>query len=581
MSPEHKERWVADPPIRRALLSVSDKEGLIELALGLRALDVELWSTGGSASHIRAAGIEVRAIESITGFPEILDGRVKTLHPAVHAALLARRECATHLEALDRHGIASIDLIAVNFYPFEDFANSSERPLEETIEQIDIGGPAMVRSAAKNWRGVAVLTSPRQYTAALENMRHNHRRRGIPVIGAGERFRLAVAAFEAVTAYDAAVSNFLGSVVLPAEEEDQALPTVFCGERPQRTVFPSQRSMCFVKVRDLRYGENPHQRAALYRDLAPVPGSIVGAKQLQGKELSFNNLADADTAWDCVQSFERPSCVIVKHANPCGVASGNGPLEAYRKAFACDPTSAFGGVIAFNRKLDAVTAEALNQQFLEVLIAPDLSEEALARLSSKTALRVLRIACASEASNPKQGRIRGEDLKRIGSGLLVQDADTGDILNNGGDLGADTGGILNNGADLGAEAWRCVTHALPSKAQTSDLLFAWRVAKFLKSNAIVFARDEQTLGLGAGQMSRLDAARIARYKAQDAGLGLEGSVAASDAFFPFRDGLEVLADAGACAVIQPGGSIRDHEVIEAADARGLAMVFTGVRHFRH
>ena len=584
--------WIADPPIRRALLSVFDKSGLVELARALCAMRVSLLSTGGSAAVIREAGLDVVEIASVTGFPALLDGRVKSLHPHIHAALLARREVPAHLHTLADHGIATIDLLIVNFYPFASVSAQPGCSLEAALEQIDIGGPAMLRSAAKNWRGVAVLSSPAQYEEALQGMQQRWQQDGEPALGARARFRLAVAAFEGIAAYDAAISNYLGSIAFPAGEGEDGLATSFCAQAPQRNPFPSQFSMCFQKVQDLRYGENPHQRAALYRDMVPQPGALVTAQQLQGKELSFNNLADADAAWTCVRGFARATCVIVKHANPCGVASAGDVVQAYRKALACDPSSAFGGVMAFNREVDAATAQALGGHFVEVLVAPGFSGEALELLRTRSAMRILRVASGAEGLAAEDTQVQGtahrdapesahdaahdaahaaaqvgacalrpQDLRRIASGLLVQDADTHD-----------------DGQD---EALRCVTRAQPSDAQRLDLLFAWRVATYLKSNAIVFARDEQTLGLGAGQMSRLDAARIATFKAQAAGLDLQGSVAASDAFFPFADGLEVLADAGACAVIQPGGSIRDAEVITAADARGLAMLFTGVRHFRH
>jgi phosphoribosylaminoimidazolecarboxamide formyltransferase/IMP cyclohydrolase len=594
MSADEVGSWIPDPPIRRALLSVSDKRGIVELARALCAMGIELLSTGGSAVLLREENVEVTELSAFTGFPEILDGRVKSLHPQVHAGLLAERERAAHLRTLEEHGIRTIDLLVVNLYPFERVTAGNACSLEEATEYIDIGGPAMVRAAAKNWRGVAVLTDPEQYTAALNTMTVRRRlsEDGAPSLPARERFRLAVAAFQSISAYDAAISNYLGSIRLPDPTGDLRLPAAVCSGRPQRSAFPSQRTVCYTKVQDLRYGENPHQRAALYRDRLPAPGSLITARQLQGKELSFNNLADADAAWSCAGSFERVSCVIVKHANPCGVASGRDPLDAYRKAFACDPTSAFGGVIAFNVTLDASTAEALSKQFVEVLLAPGYSDEALAVLRAKSAVRVLHIPCAHAGAGNSARAPEPHDLKRIGSGLLVQDADYDDVPGSGirpiqdADYDDVPGSGIRPTQDANREhgastRLRCVTRRQPSDTQQVDLLFAWRVARFLKSNAIAFARGEQTLGLGAGQMSRVDAARIASFKAQAAGLSLEGSVAASDAFFPFRDGLDVLADAGACAVIQPGGSIRDEEVIAAADARGLAMVFTGVRHFRH
>jgi phosphoribosylaminoimidazolecarboxamide formyltransferase/IMP cyclohydrolase len=539
--------------VGRALISVSDKTGVLELARGLAALGVQILSTGGTAALLQKQGVGVTEVSEHTGFPEMLDGRVKTLHPRIHGGLLARRELPAHVAAMKQHGIAPIDLLVVNLYPFEATVAKPGCTLEEAIENIDIGGPAMVRSAAKNWKDVAVLTDAAQYAGVLEELRRDG--------GVSERtrFALAVAAFNRISNYDAAISDYLSA--LPADGKP--------GEG-QRSEFPAQSNGRFIKLQDLRYGENPHQKAAFYRDLHPAPGSLVLAKQLQGKELSYNNIADADAAWECVKSFGSPAfgwgspaCVIVKHANPCGVAQGKDAAEAYAKAFKTDPTSAFGGIIAFNVPVDGAAAAQVAKQFVEVLLAPSYSQEALAVFGAKANVRVLEISLEGVKRDGKSAWERGlnmHDVKRVGSGLLIQSADNHDLQR--GEL-------------------KVVTRKQPSAAQLQDLLFAWKVAKFVKSNAIVFCGDGMTLGVGAGQMSRIDSARIAGIKAQNAGLELKGSVVASDAFFPFRDGLDAVADAGAAAVIQPGGSVRDDEVIAAADERGLAMAFTAVRHFRH
>ena len=527
--------------IKQALLSVSDKTGLVEFARGLAALGVSLLSTGGTAKALADAGLTVTEVADYTGFPEMLDGRVKTLHPKIHGGLLARRDDPAHLRAIASHSIPAIDLLVVNLYPFEATVAKAGCTLEDAIENIDIGGPAMVRSAAKNWRGVGVVTDPAQYANVLHELQQS------AALSDATRFALSVAAFNRIANYDAAISDYLSAL-----QPDGT-----------RSEFPAQANGRFVKLQDLRYGENPHQHAALYRDLYPAPGSLVLAKQVQGKELSYNNLADADAAWECVKSFDEPACVIVKHANPCGVAVGRDCLETYTKAFATDPTSAFGGIIAFNRALDAAAAQAVSKQFVEVLIAPSFTPEALAVLASKANVRVLEISLAGvqpgAATAWDQGR-NLHDVKRIGSGLLMQSAD-------------------NRG--MTAAELKVVTKQQPTPQQIADLLFAWRVAKYVKSNAIVFCANGQTLGVGAGQMSRIDSARIASIKAANAGLSLKGSVVASDAFFPFRDGVDVVAETGAVAIIQPGGSIRDDEVIKAADEHGIAMVYTGVRHFRH
>jgi phosphoribosylaminoimidazolecarboxamide formyltransferase/IMP cyclohydrolase len=527
----------------KALISVSDKTGVLALARELHALGVQLISTGGTARLLSEAGLPVTEVAQLTGFPEMLDGRVKTLHPRVHAALLARRDEPAHTQALAEHGIEPIDLLVVNLYPFEATVARADCTLAEAIENIDIGGPAMVRSAAKNWRDVAVLTDPAQYPLVLAELKDSGQ------VSAATRLKLAVAAFNRIAQYDAAISQYLSALDLSEGVPDADAP-------PPRHAFPGQFNACWSKVQDLRYGENPHQQAAFYRDPDAPAGSLVTAQQLQGKALSYNNIADADAAWECVKGFEAPACVIIKHANPCGVAIADTTLQAYRKAFQTDPTSAFGGIIAFNRAVDGETAQAVAQQFVEVLIAPDFSPEALAVFRPKANLRLLRIALPADAAATRNRW----HLQRVGGGVLVQTADHH---------------VLQPG-DL-----RVVTRRQPSAQELQDLLFAWQVAQYVKSNAIVFCKDGMTMGVGAGQMSRLDSARIASIKAQSAGLSLQGTAVASDAFFPFRDGLDVVVDAGATCIIQPGGSVRDQEVIDAADERGVAMVFTGVRHFRH
>ena len=526
-----------------ALLSVSDKTGIVEFAQALHALGVALVSTGGTASLLASAGLPVREVAALTGFPELLDGRVKTLHPAVHGGLLARRDLPEHMASLAAHGIATIDLLVVNLYPFEQTVASAGCTLEDAIENIDIGGPAMVRSAAKNWKDVGVLTDASQYAGALTELKTDGR------LSQATKFTLAVAAFNRISQYDAAISDYLSSL-----QQDGT-----------RALFPAQSNGRFVKLQDLRYGENPHQQAAFYRDLYPAPGSLVTAVQLQGKELSYNNIADADAAWECVKSFAEPACVIVKHANPCGVAVGRDSGEAYAKAFRTDPTSAFGGIIALNCPLDGPGALAISKQFVEVLIAPGFTVEALAVFKAKANVRVLQVdlpaSCVGEEAGTASQRGRNAvDIKRVGSGLLMQTADN---------------------HQLAAADVRVVSKLQPDAAQLKDLLFAWKVAKYVKSNAIVFCAGGMTLGVGAGQMSRIDSARIASIKADNAGLSLKGSAVASDAFFPFRDGLDVVVDAGANCIIQPGGSVRDPEVIAAADERGVVMLLTGVRHFRH
>ena len=531
----------------KALLSVSDKTGIVEFAQALHGLGVQLLSTGGTAKLLADAGLPVTEVAEVTQFPEMLDGRVKTLHPKVHGGLLARRDLPAHMAALKEHGIDTIDLLVVNLYPFEATVAKPGCTRADAIENIDIGGPAMVRSAAKNWKDVGVVTAADQYAAVLAELK-----------AAGKlsdklRFALSVAAFNRIAQYDGAISDYLSSV----QFEDEKLSEDYV---PERALFPGQSNGHFVKLQDLRYGENSHQQAALYRDLVPAPGSLVTGEQLQGKELSYNNIADADAAWECVKSFDEPACVIVKHANPCGVAVGKDAHEAYAKAFQTDPTSAFGGIIAFNRTVDKAAAEAVVKQFVEVLMAPDFTAEALEIFKPKVNVRLMKIALPQGGkTNWEQGR-NAIESKRVGSGLLLQTADNHELAL----------------ADL-----KVVTIKQPTPQELHDLLFAWKVAKFVKSNAIVFCKNGMTMGVGAGQMSRLDSARIASIKAEAAQLSLQNTVVASDAFFPFRDGLDVVVDAGATCVAQPGGSMRDQEVIDAANERGVAMVFTGVRHFRH
>jgi phosphoribosylaminoimidazolecarboxamide formyltransferase/IMP cyclohydrolase len=516
--------------LRRALLSVSDKTGLVELARALAARNVELLSTGGTAKALREAGLPVRDISEVTAFPEIMDGRVKTLHPKIHGGLLGRH--GTDDAVMAEHGIDPIELLVLNLYPFEKVSANPQASFDDIVENIDIGGPAMLRAAAKNFAHVAVATDPAQYDAIVAELEGNG-----GALSASTRFALSVAAFNRVAQYDACISDYLSSI----------------NDDGTRNLFPAQQNSNFVKVMDLRYGENPHQQGAFYRDLYPVPGTLATFAQLQGKELSYNNLADADAAWECVRQFAAPACVIVKHANPCGVAQGVACGDAYELAYATDPTSAFGGILAFNTPLDAATAKAiLDRQFVEVLIAPDYEPAALDYCAKKANVRVLRIAHGDGRNNV--------DVKRVGSGLLMQTSDIREVTR---------------------DELKVVTRRAPTTAELDDLLFAWRVAKYVKSNAIVYAKELHTIGIGAGQMSRVVSAKIAGLKAEEAGLVVTGSVMASDAFFPFRDGIDAAAAVGIKAVIQPGGSMRDNEVIAAADEHGLAMVFTGIRHFRH
>jgi phosphoribosylaminoimidazolecarboxamide formyltransferase/IMP cyclohydrolase len=519
--------------IRHALISLSNKTGALEFALGLVAQGVALLSTGGTAKMLRDAGVPVREVGDYTGFPEMLDGRVKTLHPKIHAGILARRDLAEHMQTIERHAIPTIDLVCVNLYPFSETVAKPGVTLDEAIENIDIGGPAMVRSSAKNYAGVVVVTDPDDYPALLAEMAA-----GDGCISLATRFALAKKAFVHTARYDSAIANWLTSL----DESHQ----------PQQ--FPKHLQLAFDRVETLRYGENPHQQAAFYRDQLHTAGAIADYRQLQGKELSYNNIADADAAWECVKTFDTPACVIVKHANPCGVAVDVNLLAAYEKAFQTDSTSAFGGIIAFNGTVDADVVAAMNtrKHFVEVLLAPGFTAEAREMLGGKQNLRVLELPLARV--------YHACEVKRVGGGLLVQTPDRFNV----------------QAANL-----RVVSKREPTAEQIADMLFAYRVAKFVKSNAIVFCARGMTLGVGAGQMSRVDSTRIAASKARSADLDLAGSCVASDAFFPFRDGIDVLAEAGATAVIQPGGSLRDAEVIAAADEHGLTMVFTGTRHFRH
>ncbi len=527
--------------IKQALLSVSDKTGILEFARALRALNISLLSTGGTAKLLAANGVEVTEVADYTGFPEMLDGRVKTLHPKVHGGILARRDFPEHVAALQQHGIPTIDMVVVNLYPFQQTVAKDECTLADAIENIDIGGPTMLRSAAKNHKDVVVLCDPADYGWVLAEMKANDNE-----VGYDAKFELAKKVFAHTAQYDGAITNYL--TALGADRQHAT-----------RSSYPQTLNLHFEKVQDMRYGENPHQSAAFYRELAPAAGLLANYTQLQGKELSYNNIGDSDAAWECVKTFEAPAdaaaaaaCVIVKHANPCGVALGADPLEAYSKALQTDPTSAFGGIIAFNRELDGKAAQAVAKQFVEVLIAPSFSAEARQVFAAKQNVRLLQI--------PLADAVNAYDCKRVGGGLLLQSPDAENIT---------------------AAGLKVVSKKQPTPQQLQDLMFAWRVAKFVKSNAIVFCGNGMTLGVGAGQMSRVDSARIASIKAQNAGLSLAGSAVASDAFFPFRDGLDVVVQAGATSVIQPGGSMRDQEVIDAADEQGVVMLFTGVRHFRH
>ncbi|RJG07162.1 bifunctional phosphoribosylaminoimidazolecarboxamide formyltransferase/IMP cyclohydrolase PurH [Noviherbaspirillum cavernae] len=524
--------------IKQALISVSDKTGVLDFARALSAMGVNILSTGGTAKLLADNGLKVTEVADYTGFPEMLDGRVKTLHPKVHGGILARRDFPEHVAALEKHGIPTIDMVVVNLYPFQQTVAKEQCSLEDAIENIDIGGPTMLRSSAKNHKDVVVVCDPADYGRVLDEMKANG-----GAVGYDTKFALAKKVFAHTAQYDGAITNYLTSL---GEDKQHAT----------RSNYPQTLNLHFEKVQDMRYGENPHQSAAFYRDIAPIDGALANYTQLQGKELSYNNIADADAAWECVKTFDAAdntaACVIIKHANPCGVATGTSPLEAYSKAFQTDPTSAFGGIIAFNCELDGKAAEAVAKQFVEVLIAPSFTNEAKQIFAGKQNVRLLQIPLGKSGN--------AYDFKRVGGGLLLQSPDAKNVAL----------------AEL-----KVVSKKQPTPQQMQDLMFAWRVAKFVKSNAIVFCGNGMTLGVGAGQMSRVDSARIASIKAQNAGLTLAGSAVASDAFFPFRDGLDVVVDAGATCVIQPGGSMRDQEVIDAADERGVVMLLTGTRHFRH
>ncbi|MDH6421547.1 phosphoribosylaminoimidazolecarboxamide formyltransferase/IMP cyclohydrolase [Polynucleobacter sphagniphilus] len=525
--------------IRTALLSVSDKNGIVPFAKALHEQGIKLISTGGTAKLLAENKLPVVEVSSLTKFPEMLDGRVKTLHPMVHGGLLARRDFPEHMAALKEHGIDTIDMLVINLYPFNETVSRENCSFEDAVENIDIGGPAMLRAAAKNHQDVTVLISPADYEPVLAEMKANQN-----VLSYKTNLSLAKKVFAHTAQYDGAIANYLSSL-------DDAL------DHKARSAYPDTLHLAFEKVQEMRYGENPHQSAAFYKDIQPVAGALANYKQLQGKELSYNNIADADSAWECVKSFANnaggaAACVIIKHANPCGVAVGVNALEAYQKAFKTDPSSAFGGIIAFNVPCDGAAAQEISKQFVEVLIAPSFSDEAKAIFAAKQNVRLLEI--------PLGDGFNTFDFKRVGGGLLVQSPDAKNVLES---------------------EMRVVSKRLPTPSEMNDMLFAWRVAKFVKSNAIVYCANGMTLGIGAGQMSRVDSARMASIKAENAGLSLKGSAVASDAFFPFRDGLDVVVNGGASCAIQPGGSMRDDEIIAAANEHGIAMIFTGTRHFRH
>jgi phosphoribosylaminoimidazolecarboxamide formyltransferase/IMP cyclohydrolase len=528
-------------PIKRALLSVSDKTGIVEFARQLSEKGVELLSTGGTAKLLAADGIAVTEVSDYTGHPEIMDGRVKTLHPKVHGGILARR--GLDEAVMDENNINAIDMVVVNLYPFANTVSYENCTLENAVENIDIGGPTMVRAAAKNHKDVTIVVNTSDYDRVLAEMNAND-----DSVTYQTRFDLAIAAYEHTASYDGMIANYFGKM-LPAYGDKESTPSF-----DEKAKFPRTFNSQFVKTQDLRYGENSHQDAAFYKEENPEEASISTAIQLQGKALSYNNIADTDAALECVKEFDEPACVIVKHANPCGVSIGDNILGAYEGAYKTDPTSAFGGIIAFNRELDAETAQAIvSRQFVEVIIAPSVSEEAAKVVATKPNLRLL--ACGQWDTSTS-----GFDFKRVNGGLLVQDRDQGSV----------------NSDDL-----KVVTKRQPTADEMRDLQFCWKVAKYVKSNAIVYVKNSMTIGVGAGQMSRVYSAKVAGIKAADENLEVKGSVMASDAFFPFRDGLDAAAEAGITAVIQPGGSMRDDEVIAAADEHGIAMVFTGMRHFRH
>lgn len=528
-------------PIRRALISVSDKTGIVEFAQALAERGVDILSTGGTARLLAEQGIKVTEVSDHTGFPEMMDGRVKTLHPKIHGGVLGRR--GTDDAVMAEHDIAPIDMVVVNLYPFAATVAKPDCTLEDAVENIDIGGPTMVRSAAKNHKDVTIIVNAHDYDRVLTEMAANH-----GSLTHATRFDLAIAAFEHTAAYDGMIANYFGTMV-PSYGD----PTLY-QEGDAESKFPRTFNQQFEKKQDMRYGENSHQAAAFYVEKHPEEASVATAHQIQGKALSYNNIADTDAALECVKEFDQPACVIVKHANPCGVALGDDILEAYNRAYQTDPTSAFGGIIAFNRELDAATAQAIiDRQFVEVIIAPRVSAQAAQVVAAKQNVRLLE--CGEWS-----GKTTGYDVKRVNGGLLVQDRDQGMV---------------------GLDDLKVVSQRQPSDEELRDALFCWKVAKYVKSNAIVYAKGNMTIGVGAGQMSRVYSAKIAGIKAADENLEVAGSVMASDAFFPFRDGIDAAAEAGITCVIQPGGSMRDEEVIAAADEHGMAMVFTGMRHFRH
>ena len=525
--------------IRTALLSVSDKNGIVPFAKALHEQGIKLISTGGTAKLLAQNNLPVVEVSSLTKFPEMLDGRVKTLHPMVHGGLLARRDFPEHMAALKEHGIDTIDMLVINLYPFNETVAKENCSFEDAVENIDIGGPAMLRAAAKNHQDVTVLISPEDYAPVLAEMKANQNK-----VSYKTNLALAKKVFAHTAQYDGAIANYLSALGDSLDHK-------------ARSAYPETLHLAFEKVQEMRYGENPHQSAAFYKDIYPVDGALANYKQLQGKELSYNNIADADSAWECVKSFTdnaggASACVIIKHANPCGVAVGTTALEAYQKAFKTDPSSAFGGIIALNVPCDGAAAQEISKQFVEVLIAPSFSDEAKAIFATKQNVRLLEI--------PLGNAFNTFDFKRVGGGLLVQSPDSKNVLQS---------------------EMSIVSQRQPTASEINDMMFAWRVAKFVKSNAIVYCANGMTLGIGAGQMSRVDSARMASIKAENAGLSLKGSAVASDAFFPFRDGLDVVVHGGASCVIQPGGSMRDDEIIAAANEHGIAMIFTGIRHFRH
>ncbi|CAH8182509.1 bifunctional phosphoribosylaminoimidazolecarboxamide formyltransferase/IMP cyclohydrolase [Vibrio aestuarianus] len=531
-------------PIHRALISVSDKTGIVEFAQALTKRGVDILSTGGTARLLADQGIAVTEVSDYTGFPEMMDGRVKTLHPKVHGGVLGRR--GQDDEIMQKHGIQAIDMVVVNLYPFAETVAKAGCTLADAVENIDIGGPTMVRSAAKNHKDVTIVVNAHDYDRVIAEMDANDKSLTLET-----RFDLAIAAFEHTAAYDGMIANYFGTMVpsygasLLDDEGKKA---------DEESKFPRTFNQQFLKKQDMRYGENSHQAAAFYVEANPEEASVSTARQIQGKALSYNNIADTDAALECVKEFAEPACVIVKHANPCGVALGGDILEAYNRAYQTDPTSAFGGIIAFNRELDAQTAAAIvERQFVEVIIAPSVSAEAVEVVAAKKNVRLLE--CGQWST-----KTTGFDVKRVNGGLLVQDRDQGMVS---------------------AEELKVVSKRQPTAEELKDALFCWKVAKYVKSNAIVYSKGDMTIGVGAGQMSRVYSAKIAGIKAADEGLQVEGCVMASDAFFPFRDGIDAAAEAGIKCVIQPGGSMRDDEVIAAADEHGMAMIFTGIRHFRH